>query len=425
MLKVLQVWSDWFLFSDAYLNGLRATFLRSGNSGVVPFHSICGDAPEIEKKTSSEDTGVVDKTNQDAALAMGKGAAMQELMNLPFAELERRCRHNGLSLVGGREMMVARLLSLEEAEKLRGYDLDDDLKYDRTQVGSSRYSSSRREMNNESESARSSAWNCYAEDELESQGKDSMSLVQTLPIPQPELKAFAKKEKNDPILPASKWAREDDDSDDEQKRSARGLGLSYSSSGSENAGDGPSKADEMEFATDSSVLAQHDSGMTEEQRLFLTLSLSVFALGRDFLPAIIVSVSYNGSRQNFCSYRQKLRRLEVALIEYRESLEERGVKNSDEIERKVAIHRKRLESEYGLSGSNEEASGNSKSSVKIINFVTPFYLTYVPNTVLVSSSIYCFSSSVIWSVGDCNIWCCDKIIEHFGHDFQHVNTCGF
>lgn len=58
--------------------------------------------------------------------------------------------------------------------------------------------------------------------------------------------------------------------------------------------------------------------------------------------------------------RQKLRRLEVALIEYRESLEERGIKSSEEIERKVAIHRKRLQSEYGLSDSNEDVSWNSK-----------------------------------------------------------------
>lgn len=50
VLKVLQVWADWFLFSDAYINGLRATFLRSGNSSVTSFHSICGDAPTIEKK---------------------------------------------------------------------------------------------------------------------------------------------------------------------------------------------------------------------------------------------------------------------------------------------------------------------------------------------------------------------------------------
>lgn len=125
-------------------------------------------------------------------------------------------------------------------------------------------------------------------------------------------------------MPASKWARDDDDSDDEQKKSARGLGLSYSSSGSENAGDGLGKADdEMEFATYASIPMQTDSGMNEEQR-------------------------------------QKLRSLEVALIEYRESLEERGIKSAEEIERKVAIHRKRLQSEYGLLDSPQDIPGNSK-----------------------------------------------------------------
>ncbi|KAM6553946.1 hypothetical protein CsatB_014708 [Cannabis sativa] len=326
VMKVLQVWADWFLFSDAYVNGLRATFLRSGNSGVVPFHSICGDTPEIEKRTGSADLGDANKTNQDAALAMGKGAAVQELMSLPFAELERRCRHNGLSLVGGREMMVARLLSLEEAEKQRGFELDDDLKQVQSHSSSGRYSGSKKEMNVEAEPAALSGWSHYAENEMESQGKGLVTLSHTLPIPQPELKAYMKKEKIDPILPASKWAREDDDSDEEQKRSTTGLGLSYSSSGSENIGDGPSKADDMDSAIDSCITAQPESGISEEQR-------------------------------------KRLRRLEAALIEYRESLEERGIKSHEEIERKVAIHRKRLESEYGLSVSNVDASGNKKASL--------------------------------------------------------------
>ena len=48
------------------------------------------------------------------------------------------------------------------------------------------------------------------------------------------------------------------------------------------------------------------------------------------------------------------------MIEYRESLEDRGITSPDELERRVALHRKRLESDYGLSGSNEDASVNSK-----------------------------------------------------------------
>lgn len=48
------------------------------------------------------------------------------------------------------------------------------------------------------------------------------------------------------------------------------------------------------------------------------------------------------------------------MIEYRESLEDRGIANHEELERRVALHRKRLESDFGLSSSNEDAFGNSK-----------------------------------------------------------------
>lgn len=318
VLKVLQVWADWFLFSDAYVNGLRATFLRPGNAGVIPFHSICGDAPEIDKKTGTNDTGTGGKIDQDAALAMGKGAAMQELLNLPLAELERRCRHNGLSLVGGREMMVARLLSLEEAEKQRGYELNEDLKYPQNHSINNKYLSFQKESNNtEMDTLGFSGLNKYVDDEVSSKGKGKTEGKVLMPS----------EDKVDPVLNASKWARESDESDDEQKRSGRGLGLGYSSSGSDYAGEeGPSKTDEADFITELSVPSQHDSGMNEEQR-------------------------------------QKLRRLEVALIEFRESLEERGIKSSDEIERRVAAHRKQLQFEYGLSDPNEE-SWNKKSSLE-------------------------------------------------------------
>lgn len=329
VLKVLQVWADWFLFSDAYVNGLRATFLRTGNSGVIPFHSICGDAPEIEKRGGAEDSGSGGKINQDAALAMGKGAAMKELLDLPIAELERRCRHNGLSLVGGREMMVARLLSLEDAEKQRVYDLEDDLKYAQSHTNSIKYSSGRRERNSEMESVGFSGWNHSGEGEMQSLGKGSVPLPSIIDvhIPQTEQKVYEKRWKTEPILPASKWAREDDDSDDEQKRSFRGIGSSYSSSGSENAGDDLSKADELEVPTEASIPSHSDSGMNEEQR-------------------------------------QKLRRLEVALIEYRESLEERGIRSAEEIDKKVAMQRKRLQLEYGLSDSAEDGSRNRRSPLE-------------------------------------------------------------
>ncbi|KAE8688114.1 hypothetical protein F3Y22_tig00111000pilonHSYRG00113 [Hibiscus syriacus] len=226
--------------------------------------------------------------NQDAALAMGKGAAMRELMDLPLAELERR-RHNGLSLVGGREIMVARLLSLEDAEKQRNYELDDELKL---RSSSSRHLSGQRDAYTEPESLGLSEWTRYREDEIHSERKVSVPLAETFPVPQPELIPLTKKDKIDPVLPASKWAREDDDSDDEENRSTR------LSSGSENADDGLIKADELEFGTDVNTPAPSERAINDEQR-------------------------------------QKLRRLDVALIEYRESLEERGIKNAEDIERMV------------------------------------------------------------------------------------------
>ncbi|CAI0376630.1 unnamed protein product [Linum tenue] len=330
VLKVLQVWSDWFLFSDAYVNGLRATFLRSRNSGVVSFHSLCGDAPEIEKKSGGSDeaggNGSKD-TNQDAALAIGKGAATRELMSLPLAELERRCRHNGLSLVGGREIMVARLLTLEEAERQRGYELDDDLKLSKKSQFSTSGTGSRVTT---SGSYKETGFIDPPQPTGGFSGSDSTPLGSTLVIHQSaSLKPFTKIDKTDPILPASKWARDDDDaSDDEQKRnSTKGIGLSYSSSGSENAGDDPGRGDDVEFAIDGIVSGQPDSGINEEQR-------------------------------------QKLRRLEVALIEYRESLEEGETKSSEEIERKVAIQRKRLEAEYGLLSRNDATENTEKGPLE-------------------------------------------------------------
>ncbi|XP_068645038.1 protein RRC1-like [Aristolochia californica] len=332
VLKVLQVWADWFLFSDAYVNGLRSTFLRSGNSGVLPYHSLCGDAPEIENKTSSEDSGNMSKPNQDAALAMGKNAAMRELLSLPLAELERRCRLNGLSLCGGREIMVARLLNLEEAEKQRSYDRNDNVRYGQSQSNSGKYANNvvHKETSSAGKPVDSSGWNQYADEGTKSEGKISnttASLAHTLAIPPPELKVFtSRKEKNDSVLPASKWACEDDGSDDEDRRGGHGLGLGYSSSGSENAADGLSKT-EQEVATNAIIAPSvyPDGSMNEE-------------------------------------HRQKLRRLEVAVMEYREFLEERGIRNLEEIDRKISIHRRRLQLEIGLTGSAEDVPGGNKHS---------------------------------------------------------------
>ncbi|WVZ88371.1 hypothetical protein U9M48_034900 [Paspalum notatum var. saurae] len=322
VMKVLQVWADWFLFSDAFLNGLRATFLRSGNSGVVPYHSLCGDAPEIEKKGSSDDGIDGFKLNEDGALATGKAAATKELLGLPLAELERRCRHNGLSLSGGKEMMVARLLSLEEAEKERMYEKDVDMKY----VQGEQHRIAREDSGVNARSA-SRFGETPNGDELDvSQNSTEGGKGRSKHSTSADLESFpSKKPKHDPVLPASKWSREDDISDDEDRKGGRGLGLSYSS-GSDTPGDF-GKVDTTEVSTDHTS-HHHDTIVDEE-------------------------------------HRQKLRQIEISVMQYRESLEEQGLRNMDEIERKVASHRRHLQSEYGLSTSTDGAN-NRRSSERTL-----------------------------------------------------------
>jgi len=67
---------------------------------------------------------------------------------------------------------------------------------------------------------------------------------------------------------------------------------------------------------------------------------------------------------HYLSCRQKLRRLEVAVMEYHETLEERGIRNPEEIEKKVASYRRRLQSEFGLLDSIEGSSRQSSRKLK-------------------------------------------------------------
>jgi U2-associated protein SR140 len=50
-------------------------------------------------------------------------------------------------------------------------------------------------------------------------------------------------------------------------------------------------------------------------------------------------------------------------MQYRESLEEQGLRNVNEIERKVANHRRHLQSEYGLSISTSDGANNRSSGM--------------------------------------------------------------
>ena len=316
MLKVLQVWADWFLFSDSFVTGLRATFLRPGNSGVPPFHTLCGDNQSLNDNGTgvemSESGGYLSEgpdgaTGQDAALAMGEGAAARELASLPLAELERRCKHNGLSTRGGTEVMVARLLSLEEAEKQKNQEQEEEITvaqgYSKpstagaqegsdigirvrgeetrgawTEIGSGWREVSRFErlLQNVSDNGdldgaagyqntTAQPRSGYSEVEdarlkvvsrhtLATSGSSSGIVSSSLPVPVPGLKAFGdKSERAEPVLPASKWTREDGSSENE-KEDDKGLGLGYSSDGSEDIRKADMKGDKQEhFVADSSM----------------------------------------------------------------------------------------------------------------------------------------------------------------------------
>ena len=328
VLKVLQVWADWFLFSDSFVAGLRATFMRPGHSGVPPFHTLCGDSQPLRENgagTEMRDAGgflsegTDGATGQDAALAMGEGAAARELASLPLAELERRCKHNGLSIRGGTEVMVARLLSLEEAEKQKNQEQEEEIIAAQdylklsvlaakessdtgvrvrgeetrgawTEIGSgwrevSRFETLLQDVSDNGDhsgtadyqdttaqlkSGYSEAEDAILKDISWRTGATPSSLSgvvsSTLPIPMPGLKVFG--EKAEPVLPASKWTREDGSSDNENEDD-KGLGLGYSDDGSEDLPKTDIKGDKQEYSV-------ADSSMDEERRYATKFNLLPF-----------------------------------------------------------------------------------------------------------------------------------------------------
>lgn len=80
-MRVLRVWRNWFVFSNDYLNGLQATFLK---------------------------TNIDDEKKED------DNALQKAFEMLSSEELEHKCRLNGLSLKGGRLAQIIRLAQLEE-----------------------------------------------------------------------------------------------------------------------------------------------------------------------------------------------------------------------------------------------------------------------------------------------------------------------
>jgi U2-associated protein SR140 len=213
--------------------------------------------------------------------------------------------------------MVARLLNLEEAEKERVYEKDVEVKY----AQGEQHKTGREDSGLNAPSASRFGETPNGDGLDVSRNNMGTAKGRSRESASAELESFpSKKPKYDPVLPASKWSREDDISDDEDRKGGRGLGLSYSS-GSD-AGD-LGKADTSEVSTDHT--SHHQDTIVDEE------------------------------------HRQKLRQIEISVMQYRESLEEQGIRNMDEIERKVASHRRHLQSEYGLSTSTDGANSRRSS----------------------------------------------------------------
>lgn len=77
VLRVLRIWRSWYIFSNDYLNGLQSTFL------AIP------------------------QTKADIA------TGLQKLQGQSADEIERKCRHSGLSLAGGIEQQKLRCVQLD------------------------------------------------------------------------------------------------------------------------------------------------------------------------------------------------------------------------------------------------------------------------------------------------------------------------
>jgi U2-associated protein SR140 len=98
-------------------------------------------------------------------------------------------------------------------------------------------------------------------------GQGIVSLPQTLGIPQPQHNVFgAKVEKPEPVLPASKWTRQDDMSDGDEQGDVKGIGLGYSSSGSDELLGSIMKRQKVDSGFAKSSGLTNDTSMDEDRR---------------------------------------------------------------------------------------------------------------------------------------------------------------
>lgn len=300
VLKVLAVWSKWFLFSDAYISGLRTTFLRPTSLGVVPLHklleeeeaglesAVLATAPGTQAQAQSgpgeeeqgvSNTGLSDPSGEASVVAdgdPGDSEELKELLALPASELERRCKLNGLSLRGGPRVMAARILSLDAADKAKAAAEAEAQARAAAQAAAAAAAAleARRGLR---AGASKSTWSGWVDKSKEGgEGEDGAAAeVVTLPdklaIPEPQLVAFgakmqklapllqsvkAKLEKSSVVLPKSKWNTDSDEEgegegeEDKAGRAKETLEQGHADQGVKGAGErGPQKRGESNPAS--------------------------------------------------------------------------------------------------------------------------------------------------------------------------------
>lgn len=96
VLGVAKIWRSWYAFSDEFIDGLQATFLKNATS--LDGKPIIGG-----------------ESNHDPA-------EIAKLASLTDEELEMKCKHKGLSRKGGRQAQINRLLGLLSYLKNKDYD---------------------------------------------------------------------------------------------------------------------------------------------------------------------------------------------------------------------------------------------------------------------------------------------------------------
>ncbi|KAK9824009.1 hypothetical protein WJX72_006933 [[Myrmecia] bisecta] len=290
VLRVLRVWRAWFIFSDDFLNGLQATFLRNP----------CVAIPE------------------DPALG-------EELDRLSQEALDMRCRRNGLSSKGGRPAQVARIAALQSY--LRGDVIPEPAQ---PAVAVERLAPPAADADQKAGAAEG------LKAEPLAVGPDLPPAAAQKPNPP---KAAA------PPEPVSKWTLGGyDDADADE--GAGPNGAQPAASGSDNifsdaGGDTPvvdsgrplnPKPAERDSSPEPDALARNDS-----------LSRSA---GGSAAAASQVEARGGAERMDAADEerRQRLRQVEVEVMVFREDLEDGGMAKAD-VEAKVAEHRAKLVAE--------------------------------------------------------------------------------